>query len=33
MTIEVKRVNDYYKSDEELLNEYKKAKIYFDTCM
>ena len=28
-----KRVNDYYKSDEELLNEYKKAKIYFDTCM
>ena len=28
-----KRQNDYYSSDEELLEEYKKAKIYFDNCM
>ena len=25
--------NNYYKNSEELLIEYKKAKIYFDTCM
>ena len=30
---EEKYQNNYYKNSEELLNEYKKAKIYFDTCM
>jgi glycosyltransferase involved in cell wall biosynthesis len=28
-----KRENDYYKTNEELLNEYQKAKIYFDNCL